>query len=116
MLRCFSIAGASSHSSRSSFLLCSPGDFDFHQATTSPNPFWSWISSFLAKPTPEQIDCQAPKPILLDVGLVEPIEWVPYILPEQVVRIGNLWILAVPGEWTTMRSGANRDDILSCDW
>lgn len=79
-----------------------PGDFDFHQATTSGNPFWNWVSGFLAKPTPEQIACQAPKPILLDVGMTKPIEWTPYILPEQLYRIGNLWILAVPGEFTTM--------------
>jgi len=79
-----------------------PGDFDFTQGTTHGNPFWNWVSSFLAKPTPEQIACQAPKPILLDVGLIKPIEWSSYILPEQVYRIGNLWILAVPGEFTTM--------------
>jgi hypothetical protein len=40
---------------------------------------------------------QKPKPILLDVGTVKPIEWVPYILPLQIARVGNLWIIAVPG-------------------
>ena len=71
-----------------------PGDFNFTQGTTSGNPFWNFVSGLLAKPTPEQIACQAPKPILLAVGDIHPIEWVPYILPEQVFRIGNLWILA----------------------
>jgi len=79
-----------------------PGDFDFTQGTSSPNPFWAFISGFLAKPTAEDIACQQPKPILLPVGEIGPIEWVPYILPEQVFRLGDLWILAVPGEFTTM--------------
>ena len=78
------------------------GDFDFHQNTTSPNPFWAWVSSFLAKPTPDQIACHEPKPILLDVGQIKPIEWTPTILPIQVYRIGQFWILSVPGEFTTM--------------
>ena len=80
-----------------------PGDFDFTQGTTSPNPFWAFVSGLLAVPTPEEVACQAPKPILLSVGQIgAPLEWVPYILPEQVFRIGNLWILGVPGEFTTM--------------
>ncbi|CAF1217065.1 unnamed protein product, partial [Didymodactylos carnosus] len=79
-----------------------PGAFDFTQSTTSPNPFWRFVSAFIANPTPEQIACHEPKPILLDVGQVKPIEWVPYILPMQLYRIGNLYIISVPGEFTTM--------------
>jgi len=79
-----------------------PGDFDFTQGTTSPNPFWAWVSGLLVKPTDADVACQAPKPILLALGDIKPIAWVPTILPEQVYRIGNLWILAVPGEFTTM--------------
>lgn len=78
------------------------GDFDFEQGSNSTNPFWQYVSSFLAKPTPEQIQCQAPKPILLDVGLTKPIEWVPFILPQQIFQIGQLYIIGVPGEFTTM--------------
>lgn len=89
-----------------------PGDFDFHQGTNSTNPFWAFISSFLAKPTPEQVACQAPKPILLDVGLVKPIEWVPYILPMQLVRVGNLYICAVPAELTTMSGRRLKQTVL----
>lgn len=78
------------------------GAFDFVQGTTEGNPFWDWVSGFLSKPTAEQIACHAPKPILLNVGQVKPISWSSVILPEQVFRIGQLWILAVPGEFTTM--------------
>lgn len=79
-----------------------PGMFDFTQGTTSPNPFWAAVSELLVKPTQADLECQAPKPILLAVGNIKPISWVPYILPEQVFRIGNLWILSVPGEFSTM--------------
>jgi len=78
-----------------------PGEFDFTQGTNKSNPFWDWVSGFIAKPTEEQKACQAPKPILIDVGLTKPLPWVAVIVPIQVVRIGQLWILAVPGESTS---------------
>lgn len=56
----------------------------------------------MAKPTPQQIRCQAPKPILLDVGLIKPVEWVPFVLPHQIFKIGQLYMVGVPGEFTTM--------------
>ena len=77
------------------------GDFDFTQGSNSTNVFWQFVSSFLAKPTPEQLVCQAPKPFILDVGLIEPVEWVPFVLP-QLFQIGQLFIVGVPGEFTTM--------------
>jgi neutral ceramidase len=46
--------------------------------------------------------CQSPKPIILDVGLIKPIEWVPFIVPHQIFQIGQLYIVGVPGEFTTM--------------
>ena len=79
-----------------------PGEFDFTQSTNSTNPFWQIVSAFLSRPTPEQIKCQSPKPILLNVGLIQPIEWVPFILPNQIFQIGQLFIVAVPGEFSTM--------------
>ena len=36
------------------------------------------------------------------MGLIKPIEWVPFVLPHQIFRIGQLIIVAVPGEFTTM--------------
>lgn len=47
-----------------------PGDFDFTQGTNSSNKFWNFVSQFISKPTPEQVKCQAPKPILLNTGEV----------------------------------------------
>jgi len=31
-----------------------------------------------------------------------PYEWAPYIVEIQIIRIGNLILLCVPGEFTTM--------------
>lgn len=80
-----------------------PGDFNFKQGTNTSNPFWNFISRFISKPTPEQIACHLPKPILLNVGDTKPIEWLPGTLPIQSVVFGKkLALLAVPGEFTTM--------------
>lgn len=79
-----------------------PGDFDFTQGTNSTNPFWAFVSGFLSKPTQAQIDCHHPKPILLNLGSLKPSEWAPSVLPLQIVRVGQLWIVAFPGEATTM--------------
>jgi len=59
-------------------------------------------SRAVKKPTKEQIACQSPKPILLDVGEIEPHPWVPSVLPLQMMQIGNLVFAAVPSEFTTM--------------
>jgi len=90
-----------------------PGAFDFTQGdnNTNGNPFWNFISSFLVKPTPDQIQCQSPKPILLDVGLTDPYPWVPDVVPVQIFTIGQLVILAVPGEFTTMSGRRLRSTV-----
>ena len=45
-----------------------PGMFNFAQGTTTENPFWDRVRDFLSEPTQEEMDCQAPKPILLNTG------------------------------------------------
>lgn len=46
------------------------GAFDFSQGTVTDNPLWNLVRNFLAKPTDDDIRCQAPKPILLATGRV----------------------------------------------
>jgi len=92
-----------------------PGDFDFRQGTnsTTTNEFWNWMASFISNPSPEQIACQAPKPILINSGAVTfPVPWTPNILPLQVMRLGQLWIIGVPGEFTTMSGRRLRNTVL----
>jgi neutral ceramidase len=80
-----------------------PGEFTFAQGTNSSNPFWNMLSGFLSKPTQEQINCQAPKPILLNTGKASmPYKWDPAVVPIALFRIGNVFILSVPAEFTTM--------------
>lgn len=89
-----------------------PGAFGFTQGTTTGNPFWDKVSGLLSVPTQEEIDCQHPKPILLNTGDVDrPYEWDPKILPLQILRVGSVFILNVPCEFTTMAGRRLREAI-----
>lgn len=80
-----------------------PGMFSFQQGTKSTNPLWNAVTDLLAPPSPEQIACQAPKPILLATGEMNfPLEWQPAIVSTQLARLGDVAIACVPGEFTTM--------------
>jgi len=80
-----------------------PGDFDFTQGTNTSNPFWNMIGGFLSIPSPEQSECQFPKPILLNTGRASlPYDWDPNTIPISIFRVGRLFILNVPAEFTTM--------------
>jgi len=70
------------------------------------------VRDLIKTPSQEQIECQHPKPILLDIGEIkEPYDWAPSILPIQILRIGQLVILSVPGEFTTMAGRRLRDAV-----
>jgi neutral ceramidase len=49
-----------------------------------------------------QTACQAEKPIVLETGTQSPYPWTPEVLPLQIIRIGNLALVGVPYESTTM--------------
>lgn len=89
-----------------------PGAFDFKQGDDQGNAFWKLVGGLLKKPEEEQVDCQNPKPILIDTGeMHEPYDWAPAILPIQIFQIGQLVILNVPGEFTTMAGRRLRDAV-----
>ncbi|GLT37557.1 hypothetical protein SLA2020_118680 [Shorea laevis] len=89
-----------------------PGAFDFKQGDDKGNAFWKLVRDFLKAPDKEQIACQSPKPILLDTGeMKEPYDWAPSVLPVQILRIGQLVILCVPAEFTTMAGRRLRDAV-----
>jgi neutral ceramidase len=72
------------------------------------------IGGFLSVPTKEQIECQHPKPILLNTGNAKlPYRWDPAVIPISVFRVGQLFILSVPGEFTTMAGRRLRRAIRS---
>jgi neutral ceramidase len=61
------------------------------------------IRNALKRPTHKQAMCQAPKPILLDTGEIKFLPpWQPRIVDIQLFRVGNIFIYAVPAEFTTM--------------
>ncbi|XP_061167886.1 uncharacterized protein LOC133176834 [Saccostrea echinata] len=89
-----------------------PGAFNFTQGDTTENPFWDFIRDFLKKPSAEQQECQHPKPILLDTGEISsPYAWSPSIVDLQIFRIGQLAIISVPAEFSTMSGRRTRDSI-----
>ncbi|KAJ7683523.1 Neutral/alkaline nonlysosomal ceramidase [Mycena rosella] len=83
-----------------------PGSFDFVQGdnSTSQNPFWEIVKSFITPiPSAAQVACQAPKPILLNTGYATfPYAWSPSTVDIQMFKVGNLVMLIIPGELTTM--------------
>ncbi|KIO30028.1 hypothetical protein M407DRAFT_14431 [Tulasnella calospora MUT 4182] len=84
-----------------------PGAFDFVQGTNSSahhNPMWDGVKGAVTPPpTEEEKACHWPKPILLNVGAAhKPYHWSPSIIDIQIFRVGQLVILILPSEFTTM--------------
>ncbi|PVD38057.1 hypothetical protein C0Q70_00667 [Pomacea canaliculata] len=90
-----------------------PGAFDFKQGTNTSNPFWNAVRDVLKTPTEEQVNCHAPKPILLDTGEISfPYLWHPQVVDVQLLKLGQFVIIAVPGEFTTMSGRRTRDAVV----
>ncbi|RVX16061.1 Neutral ceramidase 3 [Vitis vinifera] len=89
-----------------------PGFPGFQQGDTEISEEWKRFRDSLKKPSKYQEDCQQPKPILLDTGeMFKPYAWAPAILPIQILRLGKLVILSVPGEFTTMAGRRLREAV-----
>jgi neutral ceramidase len=79
------------------------GEFNFAQGTKSSSIYWNTVRDLLFPPTKEDIDCHHPKPILINSGRIStPWEWQPSIVSVQLIRLGEVILIAVPGEFTTM--------------
>ncbi|XP_075974335.1 neutral ceramidase-like [Anticarsia gemmatalis] len=82
------------------------------QGTIEGNPLLDMVSGVIAGPTDEDIDCHAPKPILLATGRANfPLPWHPSIVSVSLIWLGDLVILGVPGEATTM-AGRRMKDVV----
>ncbi|KAK6131396.1 hypothetical protein DH2020_034881 [Rehmannia glutinosa] len=76
------------------------------------NVFWKTVRDAIKEPSQYQVDCQKPKTVLLDTGeMFWPYDWAPAILPIQILRLGKLVILSVPGEFTTMAGRRLREAV-----
>ncbi|MER6990982.1 neutral/alkaline ceramidase [Saccharopolyspora hirsuta] len=64
------------------------------------NPFLDWLGG-ADVPIPDWLaDAQAPKPVAVPFGAMQPYPWCPEVLPLQLIRIGQLHLVAVPAECT----------------
>ncbi|KAH8381289.1 hypothetical protein KR093_002102 [Drosophila rubida] len=89
-----------------------PGAFSFEQGTTTDNPMWNFVRDFIVPPTQEDVKCHEPKPILLATGRATfPYEWQPKIVSNQILKIGDVILAAVPCEFTTMAGRRLRNQI-----
>lgn len=85
---------------------------EFGQNMTPSNGFLQFIAHMISMPTEEEKSCQAPKNILLHPGGMNlPYPFFPSVLGFQMMRIGSLIIVAVPGEFTTMAGKKTREAI-----
>uniref|UniRef100_A0A6I8NGF0 Neutral ceramidase n=1 Tax=Ornithorhynchus anatinus TaxID=9258 RepID=A0A6I8NGF0_ORNAN len=91
------------------------GGLNFTQGATEGDPFWDTIrDQLLGEPSSETKECHKPKPILLSTGeMTKPHPWHPEIVDVQLVTIGSLAIVAIPGELTTMSGRRLREAVQS---
>ncbi|XP_051522645.1 neutral ceramidase-like [Myxocyprinus asiaticus] len=89
------------------------GEFNFVQGDTDGDPFWDGIrDELVGPPSTETQDCHRPKPILFSTGeMFSPLPWHPAIVDVQIITIGPLAIVAVPGEFTTMSGRRMREAV-----
>ncbi|MBW0473732.1 hypothetical protein O181_013447 [Austropuccinia psidii MF-1] len=93
------------------------GAFDFYQGNNKSkshqNPLWNLVGSAVGGiPSEKQRNCHAPKPILLNTGFANfPYDWSPKIVEIQMFKVGQLIILIVPGEFTTMAGRRLREQV-----
>uniref|UniRef100_A0A8C7XPX7 Neutral ceramidase n=1 Tax=Oryzias sinensis TaxID=183150 RepID=A0A8C7XPX7_9TELE len=80
------------------------GDLNFTQGAVEGDPFWDGIrDALLGPPSNQTKDCHHPKPILFSTGEMNwPLPWHPSVVDVQIITIGSVAILAIPGEMTTM--------------
>uniref|UniRef100_A0A8C7MHF3 Neutral ceramidase n=1 Tax=Oncorhynchus kisutch TaxID=8019 RepID=A0A8C7MHF3_ONCKI len=82
-------------------------------STHTGDPFWDGIrDALLGAPSNETQDCHQPKPILFSTGeMTWPLPWHPSIVDVQIITIGPVAIVAIPGEMTTMSGRRIREAV-----
>lgn len=92
------------------------GHWLFHEGMTNQNRrfYIDWIAKFmLQSPSKELRDCQNPKAVLFPMGETKPIPSLPQILPYGLALVGDLTILVLPHEVTTMSSRRLKQEVRS---
>ncbi|XP_055085459.1 neutral ceramidase isoform X2 [Periophthalmus magnuspinnatus] len=89
------------------------GDLNFTQGAVEGDPFWDGIrDALVGPPSNETQACHRPKPILFSTGeMTWPLPWHPTIIDVQMLLIGSVAVLAIPGEITTMSGRRLREAV-----
>ncbi|XP_061887832.1 neutral ceramidase-like isoform X1 [Entelurus aequoreus] len=89
------------------------GDLNFTQGAVEGDPFWDGIrDTLLGPPSNQTQECHLPKPILFSTGEMNwPLPWHPEIVDVQIIIVGSVAIVAVPGEITTMAGRRLREVV-----
>uniref|UniRef100_A0A8C4DS38 Neutral ceramidase n=1 Tax=Dicentrarchus labrax TaxID=13489 RepID=A0A8C4DS38_DICLA len=89
------------------------GDLNFTQGAVEGDPFWDGIrDALLGEPSNQTQKCHHPKPILFSTGEMNwPLPWHPEIVDVQIITIGSIAVVAVPGEMTTMSGRRLREAV-----
>ncbi|XP_042363772.1 neutral ceramidase [Plectropomus leopardus] len=89
------------------------GDLNFTQGAVEGDPFWDGIrDALLGEPSNQTQECHHPKPILFNTGEMNwPLPWHPQIIDVQIITIGSVAVVAVPGEMTTMSGRRLREAV-----
>ncbi|XP_034050623.1 neutral ceramidase [Thalassophryne amazonica] len=89
------------------------GDLNFTQGAVEGDPFWDGIrDALVGEPSNETQECHQPKPILFSTGEMNwPLPWHPQIVDVQIIIIGSVAIVAIPGEITTMSGRRLREAV-----
>ncbi|KAG8326754.1 Neutral ceramidase [Homalodisca vitripennis] len=89
-----------------------PGTFPFSQNVVTANPLWDSIRNLIYGPSESQMACHYPKPIMLTTGeMTFPFEWQPSVVSTQLALVGDVALVCVPGEFTTMAGRRLRDAL-----
>ncbi|XP_077595165.1 neutral ceramidase [Stigmatopora nigra] len=89
------------------------GDLNFTQGAVEGDPFWDGIrDALLGPPSNATRECHRPKPILFSTGEMKwPLPWHPEIVDVQILTVGSVAVVAVPGEMTTMAGRRLRESV-----
>ncbi|XP_057681733.1 neutral ceramidase isoform X2 [Corythoichthys intestinalis] len=89
------------------------GDLNFTQGAVEGDPFWDGIrDALLGPPSNQTRECHRPKPILFSTGEMKwPLPWHPEIIDVQILTLGSVAVVAVPGEITTMAGRRLREAV-----
>ena len=83
----------------------------FKEGQLQGNLFWRALTALLTAPSEEQKTCHQPRGLLLAQGNFKPYPWSPEVLPVSILKIGQLGLLAVPGEFTIMAGRRLRSTV-----